>query len=65
MAYTIRIELESDDAENTACFTRRGFDFAYAVRTFFDLRQVVVQDRPRDYSEDRCWPRGMIDGGRS
>ena len=62
MAYTIRIELESDDAENTACFTCRGFDFASAVRAFFDPRRVVAQDRCRDYGEDRVRLLGMIDG---
>lgn len=62
LAYTIRIELESDDAENTACFTRRGFDFAYAGRAFFDPRRIVVQDWRQDYGEDRCRLLGMIDG---
>ena len=55
------MKFESDDAKNTACFTRRGFDFAYAVRTFFDPRRVVVQDRRRDYGEDSCRLLGMID----
>ncbi len=62
MAYTIRMEFEWDDAKSTACFTRRGFDFAYAVRAFFDPRRIVVQDRRRDYGEDRYRLLGMIDG---
>ncbi len=37
----IRMEFEWDDAKNSACFTRRGFDFAYAVRAFFDPRRIV------------------------
>lgn len=53
MAYTIRIELQSDDARNTACFTRRDFDFAYAVPAFFDPRRIAAEDRRRDYGEDR------------
>lgn len=52
MAYTIRIELESDDAENAACFTCRGFDFTSAIRAVFDPRRIVVQDRRWDYGED-------------
>ncbi|MCY4429792.1 MAG: BrnT family toxin [Rhodospirillales bacterium] len=44
---------EWDDAKNNACFERRGFDFAYAVRVFFDPQRIVVQDRRRDYGEDR------------
>ena len=62
MAYTIRIELGSDDARNTACCTRCGLDFAHAVRAFFDPRRIVVQDRQRDYGEDRYRLLGMIDG---
>ncbi len=58
----IRMEFEWDDAKNSACFTRRGFDFAYAVRAFFDPRRIVVQDRRRDYGEDRYRLIGMIDG---
>lgn len=61
MGHTIRIELESDGAKNTACFTCRGFDFAYAIPAFFDPRWIVVQDRRRDYGEDRYRPLGMID----
>lgn len=56
------MEFEWDEAKSTACFTRRGFDFAYAVRAFFDPRRIVVQDRRRDYGEDRYRLLGMIDG---
>ena len=62
MAYTIRIELESDDVKDTACFTRLGFDFAYAALAVFDPRPIVVQDRRRDYGEDCHRLLGMIDG---
>ena len=62
MAYTVRMEFEWDEAKSTACFTRPGFDFAYAVRAFFDPRRIVVQDRRRDYGEDRYRLLGMIDG---
>ena len=56
------MEFEWDDAKNNACFEHRGFDFAYAIRAFFDPRRVVVQDRRRDYGEDRYRLVGMIDG---
>ena len=45
MAYTIKLEFEWDDVKNNACFVRRGFDFAYAIRAFFDPHRIVVQDR--------------------
>ena len=53
MAYTLGMEFEWDDAKNNACFVRRGFDFAYAVRAFFDPHRMVAQDRRRGYGEDR------------
>ncbi len=58
----VGMEFEWDDAKNNACFERRGFDFAYAVRVFFDPQRIVVQDRRRDYVEDRYQLHGMIDG---
>ena len=42
MAYIIAVEFEWDDAKNNACFVRRGFDFAYAMRVFFDPHRIVV-----------------------
>ncbi len=62
MAYTIGMEFQWDDAKNDACFERRGFDFAYAVRVFLDPHRIVAQDRRRDYGEDRYRLLGMIDG---
>ncbi|MDE0034879.1 MAG: BrnT family toxin [Deltaproteobacteria bacterium] len=53
---------EWDDGKNHACFVRRGFDFAYAVRVFLDPHRIVAQDRRRDYGEDRYRLLGMIDG---
>ena len=60
MAYMIVMEFEWDDAKNDACFVRRGFDFAYALRVFFDPHRIVVQDRRWDYGEDRFRVLGMI-----
>ena len=56
------MEFEWDDAKSNTCFVRRGFDFAYAVRAFFDPQRIVAQDRRRDYGEDRYRLLGMIDG---
>ena len=62
MAYLIGMEYEWVDAKNNACFTIRGFDFPYAVRAFLDPHRTLVQDRRRDYGEDRYQLIGMIDG---
>ncbi len=56
------MKFEWDDAKNYDCFARRGFDFAYAVRAFFDPLRIVVQDTRRYYCEDRYRLVGMIDG---
>ena len=56
------MEFEWADAKNNACFEHRGFDFAYALRAFFDPQRIVTQDRRRDYGEDRYRLLGMIDG---
>ena len=58
----IVMEFEWDDAKNNACFVHRGFDFAYAMRVFFDPQRIVVQDRRWDYGEDRYQVLGMIEG---
>ena len=57
-----RMEFEWDEAKNSACFERRGFDFAYAVRAFLDPHRIVAQDRRRDYGEDRYRLLGTVDG---
>ena len=64
MAYFFRMNFEWDDAKSNSCYTRRGFDFAYAVRAFFDPYRIVAQDRRRDYGEERYRLLGMI-GGRA
>ena len=58
----IEMEFEWDDAKSNVCFARRGFDFAYAVRAFFDPHRIMAQDRRRDYDEERYRLFGMIDG---
>ena len=56
------MEFEWDDAKSDSCFERRGFDFAYAVRAFFDPQRLVFPDARRDYGEDRFRLIGVIDG---
>lgn len=56
------MEFEWDEARNNACFERRGFDFAHAVNAFHDPHRIVVQDRRRDYGEDRYRLLGTVDG---
>ncbi len=56
------MEFEWDESKNSACFERRGFDFAYAVRAFLDPHRIIAQDRRRDYGEHRYRLLGRIDG---
>ena len=56
------MEFEWDEAKNNACFVRRGLHFAYAVRAFLDPQRIVVQDRRRDYGEDRFQLLGVVVG---
>ena len=62
MAYKQAMLFEWDDAKSDACFTYRGFDFAYALRAFFDDSRVVTRDRRWDYGEDRYRLLGAIEG---
>ena len=62
LAYVFEMEFEWDEAKSSACFENRGFNFAYAVRTFLDPHRIVAQDRRRDYGENRYRLLGMIDG---
>ncbi len=56
------MEFEWDEVKSNACLVRRGFDFAYAVRAFFDPFRMVNADRRRDYGEDRYQLQGAIEG---
>ena len=38
------MEFEWDSAKSDACFTERGFDFAYAALAFFDPEHLVQAD---------------------
>ena len=62
LAYGSGMEFEWDEAKNSACFERRSFDFAYAVRAFLDPHRIVAQDRRRDFGGDRYRLLGTVDG---
>ena len=62
LAYKQPMQFEWDDAKSDACFTYRGFDFAYTLRAFFDDSRVVSRDRRWDYGEDRSRLLGAIEG---
>lgn len=56
------MEFEWDEAKSSACFTERGFDFAYAARIFLDPGRQVEEDRRFDYGELRYRVLGRIEG---
>jgi len=49
-------------AKRDACFTQRGFDFAYAMRAFLDPDRVVEADRRFDDGEPRFHVLGQVEG---
>jgi uncharacterized DUF497 family protein len=51
MNYIEYMEFEWDHNKSERCFTERGFDFAYADRTFFDPDRIVLKDSRYDYGE--------------
>jgi uncharacterized DUF497 family protein len=55
------MNFEWDEGKSERCFTERGFDFAYAVRAFFDLNRIVHADTRRNYGEERYQLMGMIE----
>ena len=56
------MDFEWDESKSEACFHQRGFDFAYAVRAFFDPGRLIQADTRRSYGEDRYQLMGQIDG---
>ena len=61
MDYTLLMNFEWDEAKSEVCFTKRGFDFAYAARAFFDPSRIVHADTRHSYGEDRYQLTGMIE----
>jgi uncharacterized DUF497 family protein len=56
------VEFEWDEAKSEACFSERGFDFAYAAQAFFDPERVIGIDDRVDYGEQRYRLMGRIQG---
>lgn len=61
MNYTHSMNFEWDEAKSEACFTQRGFDFAYVARAFFDSNRIVHADTRHCYGEERYQLMGMIE----
>ncbi len=61
MNYTGSVNFEWDEAKSEACFRERGFDFAHALRAFFDPDRMVRQDTRHLYGEARYRLMGKID----
>ncbi len=62
MNYHNRMEFEWDETKSDACFTQRGFDFAYVLRAFLDPDRLIRKDHRWDYGEDRYQVLGTIAG---
>ncbi len=56
------MEFEWDQNKSDRCFKERGFDFAYAVRAFFDPDRIIKKDIRYDYGEKRYQLTSKIQG---
>jgi uncharacterized DUF497 family protein len=56
------MNFEWDESKSEACFRRRGFDFAYVARAFFDPVRIVHADTRHSYGEDRYQLMGKVEG---
>ena len=54
------MNFEWEEAKSEACFTQRGFDFAYAAQAFFDPNRIMNTDTRHSYGEERHQLMGMI-----
>lgn len=61
MNYIDPMDFEWDEAKSEACFQERGFDFAYAVRAFFDPNRLIRADSRYSYGEERYQLMGRIE----
>jgi uncharacterized DUF497 family protein len=61
MGYALAMNFEWDEAKSEACYTQRGFDFAYAARAFLDPDRIVQADTRHSYGEERYQLMGMIE----
>lgn len=56
------MEFEWDKGNSDACFTERGFDFAYVIHAFIDAERLIHKGSRWDYGENRYQLLGAIDG---
>lgn len=56
------MDFEWDEAKSESCFKTRGFDFAFAVKVFFDAERIVTSDTRHSYGEERYQVTGQIQG---
>ena len=61
MNYSLHMNFEWDETKSETCLRERGFDFAYAARTFFDPDRLVQADTRRSYGEERYQLTGKIE----
>lgn len=47
------MKFEWDEDKSADCYEKRGFDFRYAARVFFDPGRITRQDKRFDYGEER------------
>lgn len=52
---------EWDEEKNDDCLRKRGFNFGFAAKVFFDPKRVVDPDNRRSYGEDRYRVMGRIE----
>jgi uncharacterized DUF497 family protein len=47
------MQFEWDETKSNACFTERGFDFAYVASAFADPNRMILRDERFEYGEER------------
>ncbi|WP_240481037.1 BrnT family toxin [Ectothiorhodospira sp. BSL-9] len=55
------MDFEWDEVKSEACFSGRGFDFAYVARAFYDPDRVIQEDARHSYGEERYQLLGKIE----
>lgn len=56
------MEFEWDERKSLRCLEKRGFDFSYSVRAFYDPDRQIHEDTRFDYGETRYQLTGQIEG---
>ena len=55
------MEFEWDRDKSDACYTERGFDFAYVVQAFLDTLRCISTDVRFDYGESKYQLLGAVE----